>query len=402
MQINNNYANLKDSYLFKTITQKVNAYKTANPDANIIRLGIGDVTRPLVPAVVTAMHVAVDEMGQKESFSGYDDGGVGYPFLREAIAGYYAGYGVAVDPEEIIVGDGSKSDISNILDLFSPDARVLIPDPVYPVYVDTNIMAGRKITFMNGTAQNGFLPLPDDLENAENLSEPGFTPDIIYICSPNNPTGAVYSREQLKKWVDFAKKSGAVLFFDAAYETFVQTPGLPRSIFEIEGARTCAIEFCSFSKLAGFTGVRCGYTVVPKELSFNGQALHAWWRRRQTTKFNGVSYITQRGAAAVFSPEGFSQIKENIGYYLENAKIISATLKELGIRFTGGENAPYIWLRCPGGMGSWEYFETLLEKANVVGTPGAGFGQNGEGYFRLTAFGERENIEEAMGRITNL
>ena len=394
MQINEHFLNLKGSYLFKTIAQKVTAYKEAHPDAPIIRLGIGDVTRPLVPAVVDAMQTAAIEMGNKETFRGYDDGGIGYEFLREAIQGYYAKNGVDIGMDEIIVGDGSKSDIANILDLFSAEAVAMIPDPVYPVYVDTNIMAGHKIQYSNGTEENGFLPMP----SAEGISPV----DLIYLCSPNNPTGAVYSQKQLRLWVDYARKTGAVILFDAAYESFIRTPGLPRSIYEIEGAKTCAIEFCSFSKLAGFTGVRCGHTVVPHQLIRHNTELNALWRRRQTTKFNGVSYITQRGAEAVFSPAGFSQIRENINYYLENARIISETLRELGVWFTGGDNAPYIWLKCPGGMSSWEYFDFLLEKANVVGTPGAGFGVNGEGYFRLTAFGERENVKEAMKRIKEL
>jgi len=388
MNINTNYLHLQESYLFSTIAKKVNEYQAANPDKRIICLGIGDVTRPLVPAVVNAMQAAVLEMGDAKSFRGYGDE-QGYAFLRQAICGYYAGKGVALREDEIFVSDGAKSDLGNILDIFAPDNTVLIPDPVYPVYVDTNIMAGRKIVYMNGNVSNEFLPLPDTSKKA----------DIIYLCSPNNPTGAVYSREQLKLWVDYALEHGAVILFDSAYEIFVQDETLPTSIYQIEGARLCAIEFCSLSKTAGFTGTRCGYTIVPHELVRGGAALQKLWLRRQTTKFNGVPYIVQRGAEAVFSEEGLAQVKGNITYYLENAAIIADTLERLGIWFTGGKNSPYLWLKCPENMPSWEFFDLLLEQANVVGTPGTGFGSNGEGFFRLTAFGERENVIEAMQRI---
>ena len=391
MQINSNYLNLQDSYLFSTIAKKVNAFQAANPQASIIRLGIGDVTLPLCDAVVQALHDAVSEMGVKETFKGYGPE-QGYGFLKDAIKDYYASHGVTLESDEIFISDGAKSDLGNILDIFGTDNVVLIPDPVYPVYVDTNVMAGRKVVFMNANAENGFLPLPDEKVKA----------DLIYLCSPNNPTGAVYNREQLKAWVDYANAQDAVILFDAAYECFVKDPALPRSIFEIEGARTCAIEFCSFSKIAGFTGTRCGYTVIPMELSRQGVALHKLWLRRQTTKFNGVPYIVQRGAAAVFTPEGQKQIQENLGYYMENAKIIADAMREMGIWFTGGEHSPYIWLKCPNNMGSWEFFDLLLEKANVVGTPGAGFGVNGEGFFRLTAFGDRENTKEAVARMKKL
>ena len=391
MQINSNYLNLQDSYLFSTIAKKVNAFQAANPQASIIRLGIGDVTLPLCDAVVQALHDAVSEMGVKETFKGYGPE-QGYGFLKDAIQHYYASHGVTLKSDEIFISDGAKSDLGNILDIFGTDNVVLIPDPVYPVYVDTNVMAGRKVVFMNANAENGFLPLPDEKVKA----------DLIYICSPNNPTGAVYNREQLKAWVDYANAQDAVILFDAADECFVKDPALPRSIFEIEGARTCAIEFCSFSKIAGFTGTRCGYTVIPMELSRQGVALHKLWLRRQTTKFNGVPYIVQRGAAAVFTPEGQKQIQENLGYYMENAKIIADAMREMGIWFTGGEHSPYIWLKCPNNMGSWEFFDLLLEKANVVGTPGAGFGVNGEGFFWLTAFGEWENRKEAVARMKKL
>ncbi len=389
MKINANYQNLEQSYLFTNINRKVAAYQAANPEKKIIRLGIGDVTRPLCPAVIDAMHAAVSEMGAAETFRGYGPE-QGYGFLREAVQGYYASRGISLETREIFISDGAKSDIGNILDLFSPENTVLVPDPVYPVYVDTNIMAGRKILYMDANERNGFLPLPD----------PSVKADIIYLCSPNNPTGAVYDREQLQAWVDYALDCGAVLLFDAAYECFVHDPTLPRSIFEIEGAKHCAIEFCSFSKTAGFTGTRCGYTIVPEALTFDGASLNKFWLRRQTTKFNGVPYIVQRGAAAVFTPEGQEQIHANIEYYMENARTIASALRKLGIWFTGGENSPYIWLKCPGGRSSWEYFDYLLEEKNLVGTPGAGFGKNGEGFFRLTAFGSQEATREAVARIS--
>lgn len=388
MKINENYANLQDSYLFATIAKKVTGFKAANPDKNVIRLGIGDVTRPLAPAVVDAMLRATTEMGDAKTFRGYGEY-EGEDFLRRAVQGYYTKKNVALDDDEIFISDGAKSDLGNILDIFSTENTVLIPDPVYPVYVDTNIMAGRKIIYAAGNAENGFLPIPDK----------GIRADIIYLCSPNNPTGAVYSRKQLAAWVEYANETDAVILFDSAYEIFVQDKTLPTSIFQIPGAETCAIEFCSFSKTAGFTGVRCGYTIMPKKLIRGDSSLNKLWYRRQSTKYNGVPYIVQRGAEAVFTPTGMAQIKETISYYMQNAKIISDTLSELGIWHTGGKNAPYIWLKCPDGKSSWELFDFLLENANVVGTPGAGFGANGEGFFRLTAFGERENVELAMKNI---
>lgn len=391
MKINTNYQNVQDSYLFSTIAKKVNEFGEAHPDKKLIRLGIGDVTKPLCPAVISALHGAVDEMADASTFRGYGPE-QGYDFLRTQLKAYYMRHDVELEQGEIFVSDGAKSDVGNILDLFDKDNTVLVPDPVYPVYVDTNTMAGRKIVYMNATAENGFLPLPDESVKA----------DIIYLCSPNNPTGAVYSREQLQQWVDYANANGAVILFDAAYEAFISDPALPRSIYQIEGAKTCAIEFCSFSKTAGFTGTRCGYTIVPFALERQGMELNKMWLRRQTTKFNGVPYIVQKGAAAVFTEEGQKQIKETIGYYMENAAIIAKAFDELGVWYTGGKNSPYIWLKCPGGMKSWEYFDYLLENANVVGTPGAGFGQNGEGYFRLTAFGGRENTIEAVRRIKSL
>lgn len=391
MKLNEHFSDLQDSYLFSTIAHKVAAYQQEHPEKEIIRLGIGDVTLPLCDAVVQAMHRAVDEMGRKESFHGYGPE-QGYDFVKEALQGYYAKRGVELDLQEIFVSDGAKSDVGNILDLFSSENTVLIPDPVYPVYVDTNLMAGRKIVYLDANEQNGFLPLPD----------PSVKADIIYLCSPNNPTGAVYSRDQLQAWVDYARKCGAVILFDAAYEAFLTDPSLPRSIFEIEGAKGCAIEFCSLSKTAGFTGTRCGYTVVPLVLEQGGVSLNKLWLRRQTTKFNGVPYIVQRGAEAVFTEQGQRQIHKAIDYYRENARMIAGALREMGIWFTGGENSPYIWLKCPGGLSSWEYFDRLLTEANVVGTPGAGFGKNGEGFFRLTAFGDRDSTAEAVSRLKKL
>ena len=384
MNINENYLNLEQSYLFSTVAKKVNEFIKNNPDKKVIRLGIGDVTRPLCNAVINALHKAVDEMGNQKTFRGYGPE-QGYDFLREAVKGYYSKRGVCLDLDEIFISDGAKSDVGNILDLFSKDNVVLVPDPVYPVYVDTNVMAGRKVLFSDANGDNGFLPLPDNNIKA----------DIIYICSPNNPTGAVYNKEQLKLWVEYAKENKAVILFDAAYECFVSDDNLPRSIYEIEGAKDVAIEFCSLSKTAGFTGTRCGYTIVPKNLD----KLNKFWLRRQTTKFNGVPYIVQRGAEAVFSDEGQKEIKENIDYYKENAKIISDTLEKCGIKHTGGKHSPYIWLKCPNNMKSWEFFDYLLNNLQVVGTPGSGFGKNGEGYFRLTSFGSKENTIEAMKRF---
>ncbi len=383
MNLNKNYDNLEQSYLFSTIAKKVNEYTTKHPEKKVIRLGIGDVTRPLCKAVVDAMHKAVDEMGVQETFRGYGPE-QGYDFLRTAVQGYYAKNGVTLDLDEIFISDGAKSDLGNILDLFDKDNVVLVPDPVYPVYVDTNIMNGRNVVFTEANSENCFLPAP-----------PSEKADIIYICSPNNPTGAVYNKTQLKEWVDYAKKNNAIILFDSAYECFISDSELPRSIYEIEGAKDCAIEFCSLSKTAGFTGTRCGYTIVPKELG----KLNKMWLRRQTTKFNGVPYIIQRGAEAVFTEEGQKEINENISYYKENAKLISDTLKECNIWHIGGKHSPYIWLKCPNGMTSWEFFDYLLENFQIVGTPGSGFGKNGEGYFRLTSFGSRENTIEAMERI---
>ena len=386
MNINTNYQNISDSYLFSTIAKKVAEFSEKNPDKKIIKLGIGDVTLPLCKVVVKALKDASDEMGVKETFRGYGPE-QGYEFLKSKIQAYYKSNGTNLDNDEIFISDGAKSDLGNILDLFSTDNTVLVPDPVYPVYVDTNTMAGRKIIYIDANADNNFLPLPDESVKA----------DIIYICSPNNPTGAVYNKEQLKKWVDYANKNKAVILFDSAYECFITDETLPRSIFEIEGAKTCAIEFCSLSKMAGFTGTRCGWTVVPKALADG--VLNKMWLRRQTTKFNGVPYIVQRGAEAVFTPDGQKEIQENLNYYKENAKFISDVLKKHNIWHIGGKHSPYIWLKCPNNMTSWEFFDYLLENIQIVGTPGSGFGKNGEGYFRLTSFGSRENTQQAVERL---
>ncbi len=391
MNFNKNFNDVADSYLFAEVASRVAAFSRTHTDKKIIKLGIGDVTLPLVPEVIKAMHAGVEDMSKQETFKGYGPY-EGYAFLRESIQSYYKESGVNLGLSEIFVSDGAKSDLGNILDIFSADNTVLVPDPVYPVYVDTNLMAGRKILFADATEENGFLPMPDYSLDV----------DLIYICSPNNPTGAAYTKAQLKEWVDFANAKHAVILYDAAYECFVSDGNLARSIFQIEGARTCAIEFCSFSKIAGFTGTRCGYTVVPEELEKDGFNANKAWLRRQSTKFNGVPYIVQKGAAAVFTKQGMREIKQNLAYYMDNAKLIADCMDDLGIWYTGGKNSPYIWLKCPRNMGSWEFFDYLLNNAQVVGTPGAGFGKCGEGYFRLTAFGSREGTEEAVARIKKL
>lgn len=395
-KLNENYLNLKESYLFAEINHRVKAYSEAHPEKKIIRLGIGDVTLPIGSKMIEQMHEGVDAMASSETFKGYGPE-QGYDFLRNAIVDYYARNHVSIEADEVFVSDGAKSDTGNITDLFAQDNVIMIPDPVYPVYVDTNIMNGRNITYIDANAENNFLPMPDHSKHA----------DIIYICSPNNPTGAAYNYEQLKEWVDYALENDAILLYDSAYECFITDESLPRSIFAIEGAKKCAIEFCSLSKTAGFTGTRCGYTIVPKALKFESSigtemSLNAMWNRRQTTKFNGVSYIVQKGAAAAFSVEGMAQCHENIKYYQENAKIIADGLAKKGIRYFGGVNSPYIWFECPNSMDSWDFFDYLLNNAQVVGTPGAGFGKNGQKYFRLTSFGNRENTIEAMHRIDQL
>ena len=389
MHLNPHYAELNESYLFSTIAHKVADYQKAHPDADIIRLGIGDVTLPLAASVTRAMHDAVEEQAHKETFHGYIPSEQGYGFLREAIRDYYADHGVTLDLSEIFISDGAKSDLGNLLDLFSQDNTVLVPDPVYPVYVDDNVMAGRKILYLPANAENNFLPMPDAAPHA----------DIVYLCSPNNPTGATYTVEQLKAWVRWAKQNDALILFDAAYECFVTEPGLARSIYEVEGAKEVAVEVCSFSKIAGFTGTRCGYTIVPQDVRQGELSLNKMWLRRQTTKFNGVAYVVQRGAAAVFTPEGMREIRENLDYYRQNAAVIAQALDEMGIWYCGGKNSPYIWLRCPNQMDSWAFFDWLLENANVVGTPGEGFGACGQGYFRLTAFGDADRTKEAAQRI---
>ena len=395
-KLNENYLNLKESYLFAEIAHRVEAYTKANPEKKVIRLGIGDVTKPLGESVIKALHEGVDCMANPETFKGYGPE-KGYEMVRTAIVDYYERNGVSIDADEVFISDGAKSDTGNITELFDNDNVILVPDPVYPVYVDTNIMDGKNVTYINGTAENNFLPMPDKNMHA----------DVIYICSPNNPTGAAYNHEQLKEWVDYALANDAVILYDSAYEAFITDPTLPRSIFAIEGAKECAIEFCSLSKTAGFTGTRCGYTVVPKDLKFtssNGaeMSLNAMWTRRQTTKFNGVSYIVQAGAAQAFTEEGMAECKQNIAYYQENAKIIAECLAKKGIRYFGGVNSPYIWFECPNNMDSWTFFDYLLTNAGVVGTPGAGFGNNGKNYFRLTSFGNRENTIEAMERFDQL
>lgn len=402
-KVNQNFLKLPGSYLFSEIARRLAAYTAEHPEAKMIRLGIGDVTRPLAPAVIEAMHKAVDEMGTFEGFHGYGPE-QGYDFLREAIAKTdYAARGVDIKPNEIFVSDGAKSDCGNIGDIFGADNVVAVCDPVYPVYVDTNAMAGRagdfqeelgkwsKLVYMPCVEENGFTP---------QISQEKV--DMIYLCFPNNPTGTVATKEQLKAWVDYANENKAVILYDSAYEAFITQDDVPHTIYEIEGARTCAIEFRSFSKTAGFTGNRCAYTVVPMELERDGAKLNALWNRRQCTKFNGVPYVIQRGAAAVYTEEGQRQIKETIAYYQENARVIREGLTEAGLTCFGGVNAPYIWLKTPDGMGSWEFFDKLLKEANVVTTPGAGFGPSGEGYIRLTAFGDADATKEAVARIRTM
>lgn len=391
MTPNTNYANLKDSYLFYNIAQKTKAYLEANPDKHLYRMGIGDVSLPLCDAVINALHEAVDDQAVKENFHGYMPE-CGAPFLRKAIADYYAVNGVNVSADEVFVSSGASDELGDILDLFDKDSSALVIEPAYPAYVDANIMAGRNIIHLASGEENGFLPEPDESTVA----------DIIYICSPNNPTGAVFSRNQLQAWVDFANEKGSAILFDAAYEAFIEDESLPHSIFELDGAETCAIEICSLSKTAGFTGTRLGYTVIPKRLIRNGMSLNGMWVRNRTTKTNGVSYIIQKGGAAVFTPEGQEQIHNNIQIYKNNAKVLTEALDELGIWYTGGKNAPYIWLKCPNGMGSWEFFDYLLNEVQVVGTPGEGFGACGEGYFRFSTFGSPEDTKEAARRLVKL
>lgn len=388
---NKNFDSLQNNYLFAEVAKRVKNYKSSHPNANIISLGIGDVTLPLCPVVVKAMHEAVDDLGKAETFKGYGPY-EGYESLRNSIRNYYGSFGVNIDSNEIFVSDGAKGDTSNIQEIFSSNGKVLITNPTYPAYLDSSTIMGKQVNYLDANEENNFLPMPDFSVDA----------DIIYLCSPNNPTGAVYDKEKLKKWVEYALEKRAIILFDAAYESFIENKFLPRSIFEVDGAKNCAIEICSFSKSAGFTGVRCGYMVVPKDLKIGGQNAIDLWKRRISVKENGVSYVTQKGAEAALSDEGQRQLKNNIRYYKDNAKILSDALKSMKIWFIGGESSPYIWLKCPNNMNSWEFFDFLLDRANIVGTPGSGFGTNGEGYFRLSSFGSRENILEAVERLKML
>ena len=388
---NRHYAELKDSYLFYHIAQKTKAYLSEHPGAKLYRLGIGDVTLPLCNAVIKALHQAVDDQASQERFHGYMPE-CGADFLREAIAGYYAQRNVQLSADEIFVSSGASDELGDILDLFDRSNAAMIIEPAYPAYVDANIMAGRKIVHLPSDCSNGFLPEPNPSSEA----------DLLYICSPNNPTGAVFDRAQLQKWVDYANAHGSIILFDAAYEAFIEQPGLPHSIFEIEGAKTCAIEICSLSKTAGFTGTRLGYTVIPKKLARGGMNMNDMWVRNRTTKTNGVSYIIQKGGAAVFTPEGQREIHQNIQIYKQNAKMLMQTLDALNVWYCGGKNAPYIWMKCPDGLGSWDFFDLLLNRIQVIGTPGEGFGACGEGYFRFSTFGSPEDTQEAAKRLYEL
>lgn len=388
---NRHYAELKDSYLFYHVAQKTKAYLSEHPGAKLYRLGIGDVTLPLCNAVIEALHQAVDDQASQERFHGYMPE-CGADFLREAIAGYYAQRNVQLSADEIFVSSGASDELGDILDLFDRSNAAMIIEPAYPAYVDANIMAGRKIVHIPSDCSNGFLPEPDPSSEA----------DLLYICSPNNPTGAVFDRAQLQKWVDYANAHGSIILFDAAYEAFIEQPGLPHSIFEIEGAKTCAIEICSLSKTAGFTGTRLGYTVIPKKLARGGMNMNDMWVRNRTTKTNGVSYIIQKGGAAVFTPEGQREIHQNIQLYKQNAKMLMQTLDALNVWYCGGKNAPYIWMKCPDGLGSWDFFDLLLNRIQVIGTPGEGFGACGEGYFRFSTFGSPEDTQEAAKRLYEL
>ncbi len=388
---NMNYGNLKDSYLFYNISQKVKAYQSAHPGEHLYRMGIGDVSLPLCDVVIKALHEAVDDQADASRFHGYMPE-CGAPFLRETIAAHYNARGVNLTPEDVFVSSGASDELGDILDLFDRGGSSLIIEPAYPAYVDANVIAGRKIIHLPSGRDNGFLPEPDDSAVA----------DLIYLCSPNNPTGAVFDREKLTKWVNFANEHGSIILFDAAYEAFIEDPSLPRSIFEIPGARTCAIEICSLSKTAGFTGTRLGYTVIPRELVRNGMNLNDMWIRNRTTKTNGVSYIIQKGGAAVFTEEGQRQIQENLRVYKNNASVVTKALDRAGVWYCGGKNSPYIWMQCPNGTDSWAFFDRLLHEIQVIGTPGAGFGTCGEGYFRFSMFGNPADTAEAAKRIEQL
>lgn len=388
---NKNYLNLKESYLFAGIAKKTQAYLAENPDKKLYRMGIGDVSLPLCDEVIKALHEAVEDQAKEDSFHGYMPE-CGAPFLRESIKNYYASKGVELEADEVFVSSGASDELGDILAIFDKSNAALVIEPAYPAYVDANIMEGREIIHLASGRENGFLPAPSE----------DITADLLYVCSPNNPTGAVFSKEQLKEWVDFANKKGAVIIFDAAYEAFIEDEELPHSIYEIEGARTCAIEICSLSKTAGFTGTRLGYTVIPKTLERDGMNINAMWVRNRTTKTNGVSYILQKGGAAVFTEKGQEQIHKNIEIYKNNAKVLMEALDSLGIWYCGGKNAPYIWLKCPDNMGSWEFFDYILKEIQVVGTPGEGFGKCGEGYFRFSCFGNPEDTKEAARRLVAL
>ena len=391
MKVNHHFQNLENNYLFSEVAKRLRAFQAANPDRTLLKCSIGDVTRPLPRIIADEMIAGAEEMAHAETFRGYG-AEQGESFLREAIAGYYAKRGLSIDPADIFISDGAKSDLGDLCDLFDADNTVLLPNPVYPVYFDTSIMSGRRVAFLNGSQENGFLPMPDETQKA----------DIIYICSPNNPTGAVYSRAQLEEWVAYALKQKAVLLFDAAYESYIRDESLPHSIFEIPGAENCAIEINSLSKMAGFTGVRCGWTVVPRTLVLDDACLHDMWFRRMSTKYNGTSYIIQKAAAKVFTDEGQAAVHEDIAYYMENARILKAALTKAGIWSAGGDNAPYVWLKAPGNKGSWEFFDELLNTYGIAGTPGAGFGTAGEGYLRFSSFGTRETVTAAAAILETL
>ena len=388
---NRHYAELKDSYLFTHIAQRVEAYQAQHPGAHLLRMGIGDVTLPLCDAVIEALHGAVDDQASHERFQGYLPE-CGAPFLRTAIAEHYRTRGVRLSDDEVFVSSGASDELGDILDLFDPSSSCLVIEPAYPAYVDANVIAGRRIVHLPSSRENGFLPEPSAEARA----------DLIYLCSPNNPTGAIFGREQLQRWVDFANEHGSLILFDAAYEAFIEDPALPHSIMELPGARTCAIEICSLSKTAGFTGTRLGYTVIPHDLERAGMSLNDMWVRNRTTKTNGVSYVIQRGAAAVFTPEGQRQVQENLAYYKENARVLMRALDQTSTWYCGGCNAPYLWVQCPDGLGSWDFFDLLLNEAQIVGTPGAGFGTCGEGYLRFSTFGYRADTEEAARRLLAL
>ena len=388
---NRHYADLKDSFLFVEIADRSAAYEKAHPEHSLLRMGIGDVTLPICPTVISALHAAVEEQAHADSFHGYLPE-CGTPSLREAIAAHYARRGVRLDADEVFVSSGASDELGALLDLFDRDSTALVMEPAYPAYVDTNILAGRQILRLAANRRNGFLPMPDS----------GTTGDLIYLCSPNNPTGAAYTRSQLSEWIRFANATGAVILFDAAYEAYIEDADVPHSIFEIDGARTCAIEICSLSKTAGFTGMRLGYTIVPRELQRDGMNLHSMWIRNRTAKTNGISYLLQKGAEAVFTPQGQTETRKQIAYYKENAAIWMKTFDRLGLWYTGGRNAPYLWIECPNGMDSWQFFDLLLERIQVVGTPGAGFGASGEGFFRFSTFGSHVDTEAAAKRLLHL